>query len=87
MTSPELNLDWLISVDDHILEPPHLWVDRVAAKDREPRAAHGDGRRDGLLGVRRQALPEFGLKRGGRQVERRVQSRAVAVFGNAAGLL
>jgi len=34
-----LNLDWLISVDDHILEPPHLWVDRVAAKDRD-RAPH-----------------------------------------------
>src|SRR4051794_2499288 len=31
----ELNLDWLISVDDHILEPPHLWVDRVPAKDRD----------------------------------------------------
>jgi len=29
------NLDWLISVDDHILEPPHLSVDRVAVKDRE----------------------------------------------------
>jgi predicted TIM-barrel fold metal-dependent hydrolase len=29
------NLDWLISVDDHILEPPNLWVDRVAAKDRD----------------------------------------------------
>ena len=35
----DLNLDWLISVDDHILEPPHLWVDRVAAKDRD-RAPH-----------------------------------------------
>ena len=35
----ELNLDWLISVDDHILEPPNLWVDRVAAKDRD-RAPH-----------------------------------------------
>lgn len=33
------NLDWLISVDDHILEPPNLWLDRVAAKDRE-RAPH-----------------------------------------------
>jgi predicted TIM-barrel fold metal-dependent hydrolase len=31
----ELNLDWLISVDDHILEPPNLWVDRVPAKDRD----------------------------------------------------
>lgn len=33
------NLDWLISVDDHILEPPNLWVDRVASKDRD-RAPH-----------------------------------------------
>ena len=33
------NLDWLISVDDHVLEPPHLWVDRVPAKDRD-RAPH-----------------------------------------------
>ena len=32
MTITDLNLDWLISVDDHILEPPHLWVDRVAAQ-------------------------------------------------------
>ena len=29
------NLDWLISVDDHILEPAHLWQDRVATKDKE----------------------------------------------------
>ena len=33
------DLDWLISVDDHVLEPPNLWVDRVAAKDRD-RAPH-----------------------------------------------
>ena len=33
------NLDWLISVDDHVLEPPNVWVDRVPAKDRE-RAPH-----------------------------------------------
>ncbi|MCM3882120.1 amidohydrolase family protein [Frankia sp. R82] len=35
----ELNLDWLISVDDHVLEPPTVWTDRVAAKDRD-RAPH-----------------------------------------------
>jgi predicted TIM-barrel fold metal-dependent hydrolase len=35
----EIDLNWLISVDDHILEPPNLWVDRVAAKDRD-RAPH-----------------------------------------------
>ena len=52
----ELNLDWLISVDDHILEPPNLWVDRVPAKDRD-RAPHMERRRRrrGLLGLRRQA--------------------------------
>jgi predicted TIM-barrel fold metal-dependent hydrolase len=38
-TDAKLNLDWLISVDDHILEPPNLWVDRVPAKDRD-RAPH-----------------------------------------------
>ena len=35
------SLDWLISVDDHILEPPNLWVDRVAGQGPRPRAAHG----------------------------------------------
>jgi len=33
------NLDWLISVDDHVLEPPNVWTDRVSAKDRD-RAPH-----------------------------------------------
>ena len=33
------SLDWLISVDDHVLEPPHLWVDRMPAKDHD-RAPH-----------------------------------------------
>lgn len=44
----ERNLDWLISVDDHILEPPTLWTDRVAAKDRD-RAPHIEVR-DGVEG-------------------------------------
>ncbi len=35
------DLDWLISVDDHILEPPNLWVDRVAGEGPRPCAAHG----------------------------------------------
>ncbi|MFG1921963.1 amidohydrolase family protein [Cryptosporangium sp. NPDC048952] len=35
----ELNLDWLISVDDHVLEPPRLWLDRLPAKDHD-RAPH-----------------------------------------------
>lgn len=35
----KLNLDWLISVDDHVLEPPDVWTSRVPAKDRD-RAPH-----------------------------------------------
>ena len=35
------SLDWLISVDDHVLEPPDLWVDRVPAKDRDRAPRHG----------------------------------------------
>jgi predicted TIM-barrel fold metal-dependent hydrolase len=30
-----VNLDWLISVDDHVIEPPHVWQDRVPARMRE----------------------------------------------------
>ncbi|MGW5382523.1 amidohydrolase family protein [Nocardia sp. NPDC003963] len=37
--STEFELDWLISVDDHILEPPDLWLDRVPRADRD-RAPH-----------------------------------------------
>jgi predicted TIM-barrel fold metal-dependent hydrolase len=35
----DVSLDWLISVDDHVLEPANVWVDRVATKDRD-RAPH-----------------------------------------------
>ena len=31
-----MDLNWLISVDDHILEPPNVWQDRVPAKPRTP---------------------------------------------------
>lgn len=47
MNTEAINLDWLISVDDHILEPPHLWVDRVPAKDRD-RAPHMETDDNGL---------------------------------------
>ena len=29
------DLDWLISVDDHVLEPPDLWTSRLPAKYHE----------------------------------------------------
>jgi predicted TIM-barrel fold metal-dependent hydrolase len=28
-------LQWMISVDDHVIEPPGVWQDRIAAKDRD----------------------------------------------------
>ena len=36
--------DWLISVDDHVIEPPNVWLDRLSSKyhDRAPRMARGD---------------------------------------------
>jgi predicted TIM-barrel fold metal-dependent hydrolase len=39
-------LDWLISVDDHVLEPEHLWRSRVAEKYREaaPKILREDGK-------------------------------------------
>src|SRR5215204_903174 len=40
----ELDLDWLVSVDDHLYEPPDLWQDRVPAKYRDvaPRVERTD---------------------------------------------
>ena len=32
MATPELNLDWLVSVDDHLIEPPNVWLDRLPKK-------------------------------------------------------
>ena len=34
MAAAPLNLDWLISVDDHVLEPPHVWQTRLPEKYR-----------------------------------------------------
>src|SRR5690349_19599970 len=27
-----LDLNWMVSVDDHVIEPPRLWLDRIPAK-------------------------------------------------------
>ena len=64
-------------MDDHVLEPPHVWVDRVAAKDRD-RAPHMELDDDGMDywvydGKR---YPSSGSERRGREVEGGVQPRA-----------
>jgi predicted TIM-barrel fold metal-dependent hydrolase len=37
--------EWMISVDDHLIEPPHVWTDRLPAKHRDagPRWIATDG--------------------------------------------
>src|SRR6266568_6807384 len=37
--------DWLISVDDHVVEPPNVWTDRLPSKyaDVMPRVVTVDG--------------------------------------------
>lgn len=39
-------LDWLVSCDDHIMEPPTLWQSRVPAayRERAPRLIHENGK-------------------------------------------
>jgi predicted TIM-barrel fold metal-dependent hydrolase len=43
--SQQFRLDWMISVDDHVLEPPGVWQDRVPAKYRDaaPKIVHDNG--------------------------------------------
>ncbi|NUU23232.1 MAG: amidohydrolase family protein, partial [Streptomycetaceae bacterium] len=48
MSQPEPpRLDWLVSVDDHVLEPPGVWQDRIPAalRDRAPKMVR-DGDRE-----------------------------------------
>src|SRR5258708_6249307 len=45
MTSrPDMCLDWIVSVDDHVIEPPGVWLDRVPKKyaDVAPRMEETD---------------------------------------------
>jgi predicted TIM-barrel fold metal-dependent hydrolase len=31
----KLDLDWIVSVDDHVIEPPHVWMDRLPSKYKD----------------------------------------------------
>lgn len=54
-------LDWLISVDDHVIEPPNVWTDRLPAKyqDVAPRLVSDDQGEAWVYESRR--LPSSGL--------------------------
>ncbi len=55
------NLDWVISVDDHIIEPADVWTDRMPAKfkDDAPRLISKNGNEAWLFGGKRRSV--FGL--------------------------
>ena len=48
-----MELPRIISVDDHVLEPPSLWLDRLPAQyhDRAPRVQRSVGRMDFINGA------------------------------------
>ena len=56
-TSPDL--DWLVSVDDHVIEPPNVWLDRLPAKYHDVGAADARRRPTGCTRTRR--CPTSGL--------------------------
>ena len=45
----------LMSADDHMIEPPDLWVDRVPTAYRDPLPSHRRGRRSSGVAVRGRA--------------------------------
>ena len=81
------DLDWLISVDDHVIEPPNVWVDRVPAKYRDgaPRMVRdGD---DQCWLYEDKKVPTSGLCAVVGQDEGGVQPESRAVRRDAAGVL
>ena len=67
----------VISVDDHIVEPPDTFEGRVPAEVRRPRpAGRRDRRRRADVGVRRPGAAERRLQRGRRAPGGRVRLRA-----------
>jgi predicted TIM-barrel fold metal-dependent hydrolase len=58
--------EWLISVDDHVLEPGHVWQDRMPAKYREaaPRLVRDADGEAWLYGGNRMVTPGLGAVAG-----------------------
>src|SRR5271169_4230989 len=61
----------LISVDDHVIEPPHVWVDRVARADRDrvPHVIEDDGVSVWVFGDKRITIPSLFAQAGREQDE------------------
>jgi predicted TIM-barrel fold metal-dependent hydrolase len=63
--------EWLISVDDHVLEPPGVWQDRVRAKDRDraPRLVRDQDGEAWVYEGKRMVTPGLGAVAGKRREE------------------
>ena len=61
MTNVISPTDWIVSVDDHVIEPPKVWTDRLPAKyhDRAPAMAAGD--RGAVWRYEDRVIPTSGL--------------------------
>ena len=62
---PTVDIPWIVSVDDHVIEPPSLWVSRLPAKYRD-------------VGPRVERLPAGELALAGAQVRRAAGHRRTA---------
>ena len=77
----------LFSADDHIIEPPGVWQDRVPARYRDVAAPRRRRGRPRVLGVRGHPRRDDGPQRRRRQVPRRVQPRPDPLRRHAPWLL
>ena len=78
----------LISVDDHVVEPPDMFERHLPGHVARHRAARGaPRRRHRRVGVRRQRDPEHRAQRGRRPAARRVRHGADVVRGDPLRLL
>jgi len=61
MSDANPSVDWLVSVDDHVIEPPGVWVDRLPSKyhDIAPRMAGSD--RGAVWRYEDKVVPTVGL--------------------------
>ena len=75
----------LVSVDDHVVEPPDMFEGRVPAKwkDRAPRIVHNDDGTD-VWSFEGNTIPNVGPQRRGGPAPRGVRHRAHLLRGDAA---
>ena len=79
VNAPEL--DWLVSVDDHVIEPPNVWVDRVPGQVPRRRPAHARSTTRGCYEDKR--VPHLRALGHDREAQGGVHAEPGAVLGDA----